>query len=294
MKKLLFPVALFFSMAIAISCGVNVDKLLDQYENAVGEKDNQTITVVTEKLEQAKMTFAQQERFKSLIELYKASLVPASARLNGSIISQDGGSYPVVMNLNFTKSDADDVFMNVSGGYYYLSQGADHIIRLRGTLAENYEMTLHSENGTETFKGPFSNYSAYNGSWRKDKNGKVKTMTFALTYSGEAVGLADAPVADYGQRSQAESYSDNAVSSAPAKVVDDSKVVAMVDKFERLANEFMNIQKTQNSFDTNLYTEAKELDNELINVISNCSDELQSRYYEISSTFSRAALFGSD
>ena len=295
MKKLLVPVALFFSMAIAVSCGLNNDRLLDRYENAVKEKDDQTITVVAEKLEKSRLTYAQQERFKSLMELYKASLVPSSVRLNGSIFSQEGKPYPVVMNLFFTKSDLGDAFMNVSGWYYYLSQGPDRIIRLYGALYSNNEMMLHSEMGTETFKGSFINYSNYSGTWKMDKNGKVKTLRFSLSYGGEVVEshAPVAPAVDYSQKSQVESSSDNAVSAAPAKVIDDSKVVEKVNRFERVAKKFMDIQKSENRFDMDLYGEAMELESDILDVISDCSDELQSRFQDLSSTFSRAALFGS-
>ena len=83
----------------------------------------------------------------------------------------------------------------------------------------------------------------------------------------------------------------------PKKVIlsveEEEKYTKMIDEYERLIDRFMSIQKNENSFNMELYSEAQELSSEINDFINNTPPEMQDRFYELERKFSNAAMFGS-
>lgn len=108
---------------------------------------------------------------------------PFHTRLSGAIRTNSGKSYPIVMDLNF-KDPEDGAFLaDVSGYYFYKSQGEGNVIRVVGVLSYSNYLTILSEDYSETFEGP-SDYFTYSGTWTMSNNGRTKALTFDLAAEG--------------------------------------------------------------------------------------------------------------
>lgn len=216
-----------------------------------------------------------------------ASKVPSHARLNGTLRTSSGKSYPITMVLNFVTPGSGGNTADVDGYYFYQSKSEDNNIKLSGTLFNDHTMTLRSQGGTETFQGLFMDNTAFNGTWTMSKDGKVTAMAFGL--AGDDFSAFDD---ERMPPDRVEEVAEEAVETV-AGSADDDKVAKMIDQYEKLINRFIAIQKAEDSFDFELYEQASELENQIDELIDSCSDRLQDRFEELSLKFSKAAMFGS-
>ena len=67
----------------------------------------------------------------------------------------------------------------------------------------------------------------------------------------------------------------------------------MIDEYERIIDNFISIQKTEDSFNMGLYKEAMELAQKISDGIDNTSSDLEERFSQLERKFSNAAMFGS-
>ena len=67
----------------------------------------------------------------------------------------------------------------------------------------------------------------------------------------------------------------------------------MIEEYERIINNFISIQKTEDSFNMGLYKEAMELAQKISDGIDNTSSDLEERFSQLERKFSNAAMFGS-
>lgn len=74
---------------------------------------------------------------------------------------------------------------------------------------------------------------------------------------------------------------------------DEAEYIEMIDKYEKLVDRFISIQKTAGSFDMGLYEEAMELSLKINELIDNTSSDLVERFLILEKKFSDAAIFGS-
>ena len=92
--------------------------------------------------------------------------VDQTAELKGSIDNK----YAIKMNLNLKGND-------VTGTYYYVKNGADNTLNLKGTLDSNGMMELHEydddDQPTGHFKGKYSETDGYSGTFVDYKGNKM-------------------------------------------------------------------------------------------------------------------------
>ncbi len=74
---------------------------------------------------------------------------------------------------------------------------------------------------------------------------------------------------------------------------DAARYSQMIDEYERIINNFISIQKTEDSFNMGLYEEAMELAQKISDSIDNASSDLEERFSQLERKFSNAAMFGS-
>ena len=127
--------------------------------------------------------------------------LPPQTRFIGSLKSNNGQTYPIIIVLDYYPSAEEGILANVSGYYYYQKYDETHNIKLSGTINSASGLSIHTDNGTEEFIGTIDgSFQEINGAWHQIKDGSViSTMSYSLSTTEQAMndveeeGLGDDP-----------------------------------------------------------------------------------------------------
>lgn len=202
---------------------------------------------------------AEKFRMRSIFKCDGAESAEASSDDNHLKLSGTIGSYPVNMVLNI------DGAGDVTGAYYYQKKGPGNLLALKGSRADNGEISLaeFDNNGACTgfFVGKVNN-GVFSGVMTVNSNGKQ--LSYNLK-SDETIAIPDLGKINFGHLEfDAESNYDTDVEFSEGD--GDSDIDEFLDAYERYFDKYISLLKKANAGDPTALAEYAGMYQELINM----------------------------